>query len=82
MFVPCHLATVVPDDDGQRGHENEDRPYPDDVMNLKGSQRGTGCQCELDRSHNAPESECRRRDSRRQEKVTAFIGLQMRLLWW
>ena len=39
MFFPCHLATVVPDDDGQRGHENEDRPYPDDVMNLKGSQR-------------------------------------------
>ena len=30
MFFPCHLATVVPDDDGQRGHENEDRPYPDD----------------------------------------------------
>ncbi len=25
MFFPCHLATVVPDDDGQRGHENEDR---------------------------------------------------------
>ena len=26
MFFPCHLATVVPDDDGQRGHDNEDRP--------------------------------------------------------
>jgi hypothetical protein len=26
MFVPCHLATVVPDEDDQRGHDNEDRP--------------------------------------------------------
>jgi len=43
------------------------------------SQPGTGC--ELERLHNAPESECRRRDSRRQEKVTAFPGLQMRVLW-
>ena len=46
------------------------------------SPSGPGTGCELERSHNAPESECRRRDSRRQEKVTAFIGLQMRVLWW
>jgi hypothetical protein len=26
MFVPCHLATVVLDEDGQRGHDSEDRP--------------------------------------------------------
>jgi hypothetical protein len=26
MYVPFHLATVVPDDDGQRGHDEEDRP--------------------------------------------------------
>ena len=27
MYVPFHLATVVPDDDhGQRGHDKEDRP--------------------------------------------------------
>ena len=26
MSSPFHLATVVPDDDGQRGHQNEDRP--------------------------------------------------------
>ena len=26
MFFPFHLATVVPDDDGQRGHRNEYRP--------------------------------------------------------
>ena len=44
--------------------------------------QGPGLAASIDRSHNAPESECRRRDSRRQEKVTAFIGLQMRLLWW
>ncbi len=26
MYIPFHLATVVPDDDGQRGHDHEDRP--------------------------------------------------------
>jgi len=26
MFFPFHLATVVPDDAGQGGHQNEDRP--------------------------------------------------------
>ena len=26
MYFPFHLATVVPDDDGQRGHDEEDQP--------------------------------------------------------
>ncbi len=26
MFFPFHLVTVVPDDDSQRGHQNEYRP--------------------------------------------------------
>jgi hypothetical protein len=26
MYVPFDLATVVPDDDGQRGHDEENRP--------------------------------------------------------
>ena len=26
LYVPFHLATVVPDDDGQRGHDEEHRP--------------------------------------------------------
>ena len=26
MYIPFHLPTVVPDDDGQRGHDEEDRP--------------------------------------------------------
>ena len=43
------------------------------------SRPGTGC--ELERSQNAPEPECGRRDSRWQEEVTYFIGLQMRVLW-
>ena len=35
MFFPFHLATVVPDDDGQRGHQNEYRPSRRQVLDLK-----------------------------------------------
>lgn len=78
IYVPFLLATVVPDDDGIRGHVNE-RSRSAVVWD---SPSGPGTGCELERSQNAPEPECRRRDSRRQEEVTAFIGLQMRVLWW
>ena len=44
------------------------------------SRPGTGRK--LERSQNAPETESWRRDSRWQEEVTYFIGLQMRVLWW
>ena len=78
IYVPFLLATVVPYDDGIRGHVNE-RSRSAVVWD---SPSGPGTGCELERSQNAPEPECRRRDSRRQEEVTAFIGLQMRVLWW